>query len=103
MRNDERFEIERAFDLLPHIVGCSWASIWFRMNQNKKPSREEFREKTIEYFKLIEPVLKSFPKKENFDAIQKYIELRNEEEIKKIANGLNKEVEKRYDRYADYG
>ena len=48
MRNDERFEIERAFDLLPHVVGCSWASIWFRMNEIKKPTREEFREKTIE-------------------------------------------------------
>jgi hypothetical protein len=36
MRNDERFEIQRAFDLLPHIVGCSWATIWFRMNEIKK-------------------------------------------------------------------
>jgi len=103
MRNDERFEIERAFDLLPHVVGCSWATIWFRMNGNKRPTREEFREKTIEYFKVIEPIFDSYPKEEKFQAIQKYINFRRDEEIKKIANGLNKEVEKRYDRYVDYG
>ena len=45
MRNDERFEIERAFDILPHIVGSSWAVIWFRLNKIKKPTREEYRKK----------------------------------------------------------
>ena len=103
MRNDERFEIERAFDLLPHVVGCSWASIWFRMNGIKKPTRENFREKTIEYFKIIEPVFDSLPKDEKFEAIQKYIDYRKNDEIKKITDGLNPEVEKRYDRYVDYG
>lgn len=103
MRNDERFEIERAFDLLPHIVGCSWASVWFRMNGNKKPTREEFREKTIEYFKSMDGIFHSYPKKQEFEAIQEYIVYRIESEIKKIQDGLNKEVEKRYDRYVDYG
>jgi len=50
MRNDERFEIQRAFDLLPHVVGSSWAVIWFRMKGIKKPTRDEYREKTLEYF-----------------------------------------------------
>lgn len=103
MRNDERFEIERAFDLLPHIVGCSWASIWFRMKGIKNPTREEFREKTVEYFKKIEPVLEAFPKEVEFQEIQKYIESRKNDEIKKILDGVNKEVEKRYTRYVDYG
>ena len=53
MRNDERFEIERAFDLLPHVVGASWAAIWFRMKGIKKPSRDEFREKTLEFLKWL--------------------------------------------------
>jgi hypothetical protein len=103
MRNDERFEIQRAFDLLPHIVGCSWASIWFRMNGIKKPTREEFREKTIEYFKMIDPVFDCYPKEEKFQAIQKYIDFRIKDEIQKVIEGLNPEVEKRYDRYVDYG
>ena len=66
MRDDERFEIQRAFDLLPHVIGCSWASIWFRMNEIKRPTREEFREKTIEYFKMTEPVFEAYPKEEKF-------------------------------------
>lgn len=103
MRNDERYEIQRAFDLLPHVVGCSWASIWFRMNGVKRPTREEFREKAVEYFKKIEPVFDSYPKEKKFESIQQYIEFRKKEEIQKIINGLNPEVEKRYDRYVDYG
>ena len=103
MRNDERFEIERAFDLLPHVVGSSWAVIWFRLNKIKNPTREEYREKVLEYLKMVEPVFLSYPNNENFSEIRKYITSRKEEEFKKILSGLNPEVEKRYDRYVDYG
>jgi hypothetical protein len=103
MRNDERFEIQRAFDLLPHIVGSSWAVIWFRMKGIKKPTREEYREKTLEYLKMIEPVLDSYPKEAEFAEICKYIEIRKNAEYTKIKSGENNEVETRYDRYVDYG
>ncbi|MBC8516961.1 MAG: hypothetical protein ISR81_04830 [Nitrosopumilus sp.] len=103
MRNDERFEIQRAFDLLPHVVGASWGTVWFRMKGIKKPTREEFREKTIEYLRLVEPVFESYPKEEAFAEIIKYIEFRKNEEYEKIKLGDNKEIEARYDRYVDYG
>ena len=103
MRNDERFEIERAFDLLPHVVGSSWAVIWFRMRRIKRPTREEYREKTIEFLKKTEPVFDAYPKEKEFEDIRKYIEFRKKEEYRKIDSGENKEVEKRYDRYIDYG
>ena len=103
MRNDERFEIQRAFDLLPHVTGSSWAVIWFRMKGIKKPTREEYREKTLEYFEKINPIFDSFPKEEEFAPINKYIEFRKNEEMEKIKSGENKEVETRYDRYIDYG
>lgn len=103
MRNDERFEIERAFDLLPHVVGSSWAVVWFRLNKIKKPTREEYREKVLEYLEMIEPLLESYPRNEQFSEIKKYIQCRKEEELKKIKSGENSEVEKRYDRYVDYG
>lgn len=103
MRNDERFEIERAFDLLPHIVGSSWAVIWFRINKIKKPTREEYRKKVVEYFKTMEPVFESYSEDEKFSEMVKYIRQRKQEEYEKIVAGLNKEVEKRYDRYVDYG
>ena len=103
MRDDERYEIQRAFDLLPHVVGCSWATIWFRFYGIKHPKREEFREKVVEYFKMLDPVFESFFGDKKLDDINKYIKLRRKEEIAKITKGLNMEVEKRYDRYVDYG
>ena len=103
MRDDQRFEIERAFDLLPHVVGASWAVIWYRLNEIKKPSREEFRSKVIEYFDLLNPLFDSFSDSRGFEEIIRYINQRRSEEIEKIKNGLSKEIEKRYDRYIDYG
>jgi hypothetical protein len=103
MRDDKRFEIQAAFDLLPHVVGCSWASIWFRINKIKNPTREEFREKVVEYFKMLEPLLGAYPKSEDFKEIVSYMNTRNIQELEKITMGKNPEVEKRYDRYVDYG
>ena len=103
MRDDQRFEIQSAFDLLPHVVGCSWATIWFRVNKIKNPTREEFREKVVEYFKMLEPLVAVYPKSENFKEIIGYINSRNAKELEKITKGKNLEVEKRYDRYVDYG
>lgn len=103
MRNDERFEIERAFDLLPHIVGSSWAVIWFRLNKIKNPTREEYRKKVLEYLKMMEPVFESYKANKDLIEIVKYIESRKQEEYQKIISGTNVEVEKRYNRYIDYG
>ena len=103
MRDDQKFEIERAFDLLPHVVGASWATIWFRINGQKRPTREEFRGKVVEYFDMLEPIYNTYKNDEKFNDISKYINGRKNEEVKKILNGENKEIEKRYDRYVDYG
>ena len=103
MRDDEKFEIIRALDLLPHITGASWAMLWFRMKEVKTPTKEEFREKTIEYFSKIQPLLESFDNKKEFEEINEYMKNRFENEKKMIKNGDNTEVEKRYQRYLDYG
>ena len=103
MRNEQRFEIERAFDLLPHVVGASWAVVWFRLNSIKRPTRHEFREKVIEYFNLLNPLFDTYPQSSNFYELANYIKRRKDEEIEKIIQGKNSEVEKRYDRYVDYG
>lgn len=103
MRNDERFEIERAFDQLPHIVGSSWAVVWFRLNKIRKPTREEYRKKTLEYLNLLEPLFENYPADEGFADMKRYIKFRKKEEFEKILSGQNSEVEKRYDRYIDYG
>jgi hypothetical protein len=103
MRNDERFEIERAYDLLPHVIGASWACVWFRLNQIKNPTNEEFRQKVAEYFITLEKLGEIYPDDESFSSIKKYIKNRYKEEIEKILLGKNQEIEKRYARYIDYG
>jgi len=103
MRDEQLFEIERAFDLMPHVCGASWAVMWFRVSKIKNPSSKEFREKTAEYFKKLLPLFESYPKSEKFADIRRYIMKRKKEEIEKIINGKNPEIEKRYERYIDYG
>jgi len=103
MREDQWFEIERSFDLLPHVVGASWAVLWFRLNKTKKPTREEFRDKVMEYFKFLFPLFDSYPNSEEFREISQYIIHRKNKEILRITKGENQEIEKRYDRYIDYG
>ena len=103
MRDDNKFEIERAFDLLPHVVGASWTVVWFRFNKIKRPSVIEFREKTIEYFEMLEPVFNSHKGMKNFDELNNYIIKRREKTITDIRKGDSIEIEKRYSRYIDYG
>jgi hypothetical protein len=103
MRNDERFEIERAYDLIPHVIGASWACVWFRLNGIKKPTVDEFRSKTAEFFGMIEGLAQSYPAEEKFAGIISYMKRRYKEEAEKIIQGKNPEIEKRYKRYIDYG
>ena len=103
MRDEQRFEIERAFDLLPHVVGASWAVIWFRLNGIKNPSRNEFYDKVLEYFDSLNPLFDSFQSSSTLQEMSDYINLRRNQEIKNIKEGKNKEIEKRYERYIDYG
>lgn len=104
MRDDERFEIERAFDLLPHVAGASWAAAWFRMSGNKSPTRGEFRAKAAEYFGAADRLYGAFDGLgAGFDDMSAYIRRRRGEEERRILDGSNKEIEKRYDRYVDYG
>lgn len=103
MREDESFEIDRAFDLIPHVIGSSWATIWFRLNKVKRPTKEEYHNKVIEYLKFLESLVDSFPVSENFSEMRNFIKKRYQNEIEKIRTGRNSEVEKRFQRYVDYG
>ena len=104
MRDDERFELERAFDLLPHVAGASWATLWFRLSGIRTPTAEEFREKSIEYFERLDRLFGSFPAAdERFEAISGFIARRRDLEVGRIRDGLNEEIEKRHRRYLDYG
>lgn len=103
MRDDEKFEIERAFDLIPHVVGASWATIWYRLSGIRRPTREEFRDTAARYMDLMEPVFSAYEGCEGFEEISAYVRYRKDAELSRIRRGENPEIEKRYDRYVDYG
>ena len=103
MREEQRFEIERAIDLLQHITGGSWAMVWYRMKGIRNPTRDEFRNKVIEFFQTLEPLFESFNGDNSMNEINSYIQNRLKNEIEQIKLGENKEIEKRYQRYIDYG
>jgi len=63
MRNDERFEIQRAFDLLPHVVGASWTAVWFRMQGIRKPTREGIQRESARISKNDRTSLKRISKR----------------------------------------
>ena len=77
MRDDEGFEIDRAFDLLPHVIGASWATIWFRVNKIRRPTKEEFRDKVVEYYRMLEPIVNAYSSNENFKEMNNHIRNRH--------------------------
>ena len=103
MKDDDKFEIVRAMDLLPHVAGASFATIHFRLEGERRPTRQQFRDRTVTYFEAACRALDMFPQDERFKAINKYVEGRTRREISDIVEGHNREVEKRYERYLDYG
>jgi hypothetical protein len=102
MRDDEGFEIDRAFDLLPHVIGASWATIWFRTNKIRRPTSEEFRNKVVEYYKMLEPIVNAYSHDENFREMTVHIRNRHLQEIERILAGKNDEIERRFKRYVEY-
>jgi len=52
---------------------------------------------------LLNPLFDSYPESNEFADIISYIKRRQKEEVDKIIQGKNPEIEKRYNRYIDYG
>lgn len=103
MRDDDRYEIARAFDLLPHVAGASWASVWFRMAGRRDPGADEFRQKCAEFFDAMGPLFDSLPQSGPYADIARYVQARRAEERDRLLGGRNPEIEKRHRRYLDYG
>ncbi|MGQ0796159.1 MAG: hypothetical protein ACT4N5_08275 [Nitrosopumilaceae archaeon] len=103
MNEDDRFEIERALDLIPHTIGAAWATTWYRLNKIKKPTRGDYRNKVVEYLKFLENLMDSLPNSDEFHELNLFAKRRYKEEIEKILAGKNSEIEKRFERYLNYG
>lgn len=100
MRPDSRYEISRALDELPHIVGASCATASFRAAGERSPDRDEYRRRAASYFGGFAAQI---ARDGALGGLREYVERRIASESGRILAGQNGEVERRYDRYVDYG
>ena len=90
------FEIDRLIEDLAKIYATACASTWFKVSRNMKPTREEFRSKAVEFMGHFQYSLSKFPENEDGEKFREYANNRLQTETKKVIEGNNKEVEKRY-------
>jgi hypothetical protein len=90
------FEIERLIEDLAKLYSCSCASSWFKVEKQTNPTREEFRNKVVEFMHHFDYTLSTFPNSSESEKFKKYSRELLEKEIKLVSEGSNKEVEKRY-------
>ena len=55
------FEMERVIEELAKAYPAQCATTWFKITKNHKPSEEEYRRKVVEYMKIFEYLLATYP------------------------------------------
>jgi len=100
--NADYFEIDRLIEDLAKLYSTACAISWFKIGRNKRPSKQEFRHKVVEFMRHFEYTLASFPQTTEADQFREEAKRSLEREIAKVLAGENKDVEKRYKYYVDY-
>ena len=73
------------------------------MTNNNKPSKEEYRNKVVEFMNNLENTLSScYPQNQESDRFIEYAKNGLRQEISMVLAGNNKEVERRHRYYVDY-
>ena len=96
------FEVDRLVEDIAKIYASQLAVSWFKVNKNKRPSKEEFRDMVIEFMSQFDFSLSKFPETEEGIKFKEYTKSLLKNEIDKVREGKNKEVEKRYKYYTEY-
>ncbi|MFQ5920459.1 MAG: hypothetical protein ACE5JV_00390 [Nitrososphaerales archaeon] len=98
MSSDLYFEISLMLESLPRNYGVPHANYYFRINR-KKPGKEEYRKKVVEFMWHYENTLGTFADTPNYDAFRNYVRSNIEKMVEKILGGEDKDVEKNYRYY----
>lgn len=96
------FEVDRLAEDIAKIYASQLAVSWFKVNKDKRPSKEDFRDRVIEFMSQFDFSLGKFPETEEGIKFKEYAKSLLKNEIDKVREGKNKEVEKRYKYYAEY-
>ena len=90
------FEVDRLIEDLAKLYSCSCASSWFKVEGHRNPTRDEFRNKVIEFMNHFEHTLASFPDSAESERFKSHAKNLLQKETQMVLEGNNKEVEKRY-------
>jgi hypothetical protein len=93
------FEMERVIEELAKAYPAQCATTWFKITKNHKPSEEEYRNKVVEYMKIFEYLLATYPPGPDTDRLKEVVKKILAKEIEKVLKGDNKDVEKRHRHY----
>ena len=103
LKNLDLFELDRVLEDIAKTYAAPAATVWFKITNNRKPTKEEYHIKVIEFVKKFESLIKScYPENEQSDHLREYISKNVSYGISSINSGNNKEVERRYRYYVDY-
>ena len=97
--HDKYFELDIMIDNLAKSIGVPNANCYFRMGNIRRPSREEYRRKVVEFMLAYMSILDSFKSLQGYDELRMFVERRLNEVTEHILSGKNKDVEKRYEYY----
>lgn len=78
------------------LYSCSCATSWFKIENMRNPTKDEFRNKVVEFMGHFENTLSTFPNNPEGEKFKKHSRDLLQKETKAVLNGDNKEVEKRY-------
>jgi hypothetical protein len=93
------FEMERVIEELAKAYPAQCATTWFKITKNHKPSQEEYRKKVVEYMKIFEYLLATYPQSIETDHLKDLVKKNLEREIERVLRGDNKDVERRHKHY----
>ena len=96
------FEIDRLVEDLAKIYSTACATTWFKVTKNKNPTKEEFRDKVVEFMRHFEFTMSAFPQNPEADEFRRYATQVLNKEIDNVISGNNKEVERRHKYYVEY-
>ena len=93
------FEMERVIEELAKAYPAQCATTWFKITKNHKPSKEEYRNKVVEYMRQFEYLLATYPQGLETDKLKDIVKKSLAREIDKVLKGDNKDVERRHKHY----
>ena len=95
------FEMECVIEELAKAYPAQCAITWFKLTKNYKPSKEEYRNKVVEYMKQFEYLLATYPQSLETDKLKDLVKKSLAREIEKVLKGNNYDVERRHKHYVD--